>query len=404
MRSMRLRSDSASPSLFRRPSHQNRSEACAPSPSWRALFLAALSVLLLVLLSVAGCGLLGSDPTDDDSSFEIEVLFRADGQLDPWLAKPIVSADGKYVIVVENAATNFEHVVLIATDGSGVVRRLTSDYNDYAKTGFSPDGRYAFYQFGTGDLNGEGLPLSDIMVVDLETGEQRRLGRPDRLEGPRMISPDGRYLLGSEWMGFGIGGQTRVWDLTQAEPVGVAPGGLALYGARFSPDGQAIYAFDEISGMRNLLRVDLETGDVRTIVDEEQQQLDIELRDITDDGHEELLVNVPLDLNNGPEGIALLDIETGTRQHLTTNPADVAWQLSPDERYVTMYESTGEGFCGRCSFDHAYLISIDGSKRYELPKDTSPLTFLPDGRVLLLHLNDDKDHELWAARLRPTTP
>lgn len=363
------------------------------------ILFTAVGLLALALLSGGGCSLLDQDA--QEGPFDVEVVFRADDTLDPkgqlFVSFPwSISPDGQFVTAIENFGTDFEHVVLIATDGRGVLRRLTADFGAYSHAGLSPDGRYAFYSFATGGVNEENLPLSDIMVVDLETGTQRRLGRLDRLEAPYAMSPDNRYLLGTEWMGFGVGGQLRVWDLTQEQRAGKPlGGGRALYpSARFTPDSKAVYANEGIPG-RSLVRVDLETDSVHTILQEAAT-----LIDITQDGRH-LLVGAG---GPGPGGTAWLDVETGTLQYLERDEFEATWDLSPNEQYLLVRRLRYKEGREFPVTERVFIVSVDGTERYELPlKEVGPIGFLSNDSVLLSRLRNDRS-ELLVARLRPTTP
>jgi Tol biopolymer transport system component len=113
-------------------------------------------------------------------------LPAGEGRFDPaW------SPDGQWIaFAVTRSNGNIQGIWIIRADGTGA-REVTSGMNSHANfPSWSPDGwQIAYTRFF--------YPYSDIVIVDVQTGAERRIAR-DRHQRSPSWSPDGRHIAFTE--------------------------------------------------------------------------------------------------------------------------------------------------------------------------------------------------------------
>jgi WD40 repeat protein/DNA-binding SARP family transcriptional activator len=136
--------------------------------------------------------------TGDDGTLKVwdpstgDLLSTVSGEPEAAVFGPSFTTDGSLVA----AAWTDQGTVRVADSATGRVVRMVPDIPDPDQTAFSPNGRLLAV---TGSLN--------VVVIDLDTGEEALDLRESGPAGGVAWSPDGRYIAAA---GFDAGGQ--VWD------------------------------------------------------------------------------------------------------------------------------------------------------------------------------------------------
>ena len=170
--------------------------------------------------------------------------------------------------------TDDDYRVLVSVDGEPV-REL------YRHT--SPAGVGREYPPGTGGLSADGalvcvrhaehgdIERTALRVLDVRTGQtvgdQLDEGRPLTPAGWAPVAGDTRLVVSQELSGIE---RPAIWDLETGTREAVAlpdlPGPVTWYD--WWPDASAVLLHHEFAGRQQLLRADLVTGDVTTLLDE----------------------------------------------------------------------------------------------------------------------------------------
>jgi WD40 repeat protein len=220
---------------------------------------------------------------------------------------------------------------------------------------FSPDGRYLLVSYRDGvrlwDI-GAGTEIQSFLTT---------------WGGPVALSPDGRYVLGTDQLNV-----AHLWDTETGAPVHDFNAGTEIIDLTFSPDGARI-ALGLVSGTVQIWRVDTATVERRV-------PLGYDIGDVafSPDGTA-LLVSGD---RNKPYSVHLLDVETGTELRVFTGLRDFANMavFSPDGRYVLAGGDTGDR--------RALLWDAETGEELRVfsgyINDVNTVAFSPDSRYALV--------------------
>jgi hypothetical protein len=141
-----------------------------------------------------------------------------------------------------------------------IIKRVPMELDQAQSPALLPDGRHAL-------LSGIKEGISDIWLLDLETGETKNLTLDSFYDSNPQVSPDGQLVVYTRR----ISGHDKVYVLPLREPAKKTQLTFGTYNDTapiFSPDGSRIYYSstedDEIYNIRSL---DLKTGIIRQYTD-----------------------------------------------------------------------------------------------------------------------------------------
>ncbi len=158
-------------------------------------------------------------------------------------------------------------LTIIDTERGRVVKEFKlSEVGEIFNPDWSPDGRYVAYSAAVGGL-------MDLFVIDVETGERRRLTNDAYADLQPAWSPDGseiafvtdRFstdLRDLEWGNYrlaSIDPQTRA-----ITPLPDFPEGKNI-NPQWSPDGSSIYFLSDANGITNIYRIDRPSGELHQV-------------------------------------------------------------------------------------------------------------------------------------------
>jgi Tol biopolymer transport system component/C-terminal processing protease CtpA/Prc len=175
-------------------------------------------------------------------------------------SRPVYSPDGKYLAFVSTRSGNGD-IYMLNLD-SGEVRRLTWDDGREELDGFSADGKWVYYSTTATDI---GSSNHDIYRVNVEGGTPMAVVA-DRYanEFQAAPSPDGSclaYCAGGiaarEWWrkGHAHGGESAVWVMWPGKPTfqQISPDGSRDLWPMWGADGETIYYVSDRDGTQNIL-------------------------------------------------------------------------------------------------------------------------------------------------------
>jgi Tol biopolymer transport system component len=241
------------------------------------------------------------------------------------------------------------------------------------------------------------LLLKAKAVLDQSNQEFRlRKITQDSSVDPRDLSPDGRYISYTDWMGGVLGvyevatGKKRYLDKKESQMV---------LGSCWSPDGKwiAYNAMNE-GPFWDLRIIDFEGTEPKVVYKEEGSF--IHPVDWSPDGKYVLVGLWKMEGQKASEGqIALVSIDDGSVNTIKTldhtDPrGGISAAFSPDGRYLAFSFSTKKG----SSSNDISVISMDGKEEFSLvenPADDSFLAWTPDGKNILFVSDRRGTKDLW---------
>ncbi len=202
---------------------------------WVGLLLSTAAHARIVFSSTRD-GVKGIYVMDDDGSNQ--TLIRQANEWNPKVPFPYCwSTDGKQILIQTYGLS------LMNADGTNVRKLIRNDFGGSIGRGsFSPDGLFIVFKrsFLKNDALKYGIYVLNIRTLKMEAiASQVMLSQCD-------WSPDGKYIICSEWVTFGA--NTTIWIMDAdghnrrpliPKPVG---GEFSIHrsGPRWSPDGQQI--------------------------------------------------------------------------------------------------------------------------------------------------------------------
>jgi serine/threonine protein kinase len=290
----------------------------------------------------------------------LKVVFRA-----VWLP------DGTGLVVNAVDARGFDPAVLLVDYPSGAVRRITTDLN-----------RYGTYSLGT-TRDGQTIGsiqerlTGNIFLYDQNGKFVRRLTSTDGHNGMDQVTwtSDGRVYFGSIETG-----DQEVWSTKVEDPnpkqVTNAHGDGFSYEPAASPDGKLLYFFGWRGDKAGLFRQDLQTGEVKALV----QGWDFHHLRLSPDG--KWLVYNDGSLALPP--LMRLSTADGTVTKLLDGPVTVQG-YSPDGRSILFrYQNDLRAF---------YVMPADGGqpKKFALPFAAGEAAWGPEGKSV--YVTEDSQNQ-----------
>lgn len=166
---------------------------------------------------------------------------------------PVWSPDGTKIAYSADPKGNYD-IFIMDSDGSNI-KPVTSSSKDETEPSWYPDGKKInFTEEGKRLLRSH----PKIFVIDLETGQQRRL-LPDysKAHGISSVSPTGQQITFTGKPGFG-GWDVAVYNLETEEITFLDEGGKSCR-ARFSPDGKKLaYVSSDADGKGDIWIMDID--------------------------------------------------------------------------------------------------------------------------------------------------
>ena len=309
--------------------------------------------------------------------------------------QPAFSPDGERIAF--RSSREGGGIFLMGRTGEAV-RRLTR--RGFRPT-WSPDGRDITFTSENADLDPQNtLGLSSLWVVNVATGEERRLGEVDAVLPS--WSPHGHRIAYTTR--GAIAGSTRldVWtvDRSGARPVAVTRDGAPNWNPVWAPDGRHLYFVSGRGGPINLWRVPIDeasgitSGPPEPVMTPSPFVAHIAISaDGTRIAYSSILRSrniqkLRIDPATGvPRGEPAW-VTTGSRLWANPDP-------SPDGKWIVFYSSVQpEG--------DLYVVRADGTGLRQLTSGADPIDRMPrwspDGQWIAFHSIRGKDQHLWKIR------
>ena len=349
--------------------------------------------LSMLKLSPDGRYIACSYPSAKGSSKLDIFLLRTDGTRETALVEHPAddrvlgwAPDGKRLVFTSDRTGSIGVWVIGVADGKpqGTAELVKPQMGKFYPLGLTRNGSL-YYAVGT--------KRSDVHIATLDPETGKLLGSPvkaiQRFEGYNSApewSPDGRYLVCQSKLGLIIreleSGKIRILEPKLER--------LVYRSLRWSPDGRSLLGtgWDQ-RGRQGLLQIDVKTGDVTTLAEEESRER-ILAPEWAPDGKAVFYVrNAERDVRSTkPRPIVHLDLETRQEKELRQVPGEVLWlAVSPDGRNLA-YIVGGV----------LKLLPTTGGELRELTEANGScgITWTPDGCHLLFGRKiDEAKLELW---------
>jgi dipeptidyl aminopeptidase/acylaminoacyl peptidase len=239
---------------------------------------------------------------------------------------------------------SWAHIYLVGL-AEGEPRRITDGTYDFYDPAFSPDGNSIAYIAGiTEGMHPDYSLKSDLYLMDVATGERRRVDIPNyAISGPSW-SPDGSSIaFSARDTADRSSAHTQVGLIASggsANEAGVTWLTSALDRSarqfRWAPDGRSVYFTAGVHGTAPIYRTRLEDGEIRQVV-------------------------------SGERGVLSFDVSTRTLAYVTTEPANpsevyVAETSGDDERRLTDLNADWLAAVQVQPYEGFYYRSFDGRR------------------------------------------
>jgi dipeptidyl aminopeptidase/acylaminoacyl peptidase len=310
----------------------------------------------------------GVDSTHAQSAVTDTAMWGSMAAIRNWLAKNASEEEPAVITRLdfqgERALIPIEswtHLYVVDIE-DGEPRRLTRGAYDFEDPAISPDGRsIAFVARITEDVHPDYSLKSDLHIMDLDTGEWRKLDIPRYSISAAAWSPDGRRIAfaardttdrSSAHSQIGLidwaaDSSTVMWLTTSLD--------RSARSFRWAPDGESIFFTAGVHGTVPIYRVRLDDGQIRQVVSGERGVLSFDI------SKDDLVYVITEPANPSEVYIA----QTDGRDERALTQLNTEW-------LATVHVQAHEGFYYR-SFDdrriQAWLIKPVG----ETPGGKSPL-------------------------------
>ena len=305
--------------------------------------------------------------------------------------------DERLLLASDAGGSELTQLLLLPPDG-GAAQPLTSAPNAIAQFAeWSPDGQRILYATNTRDPR-----FFDVCERDLTTGETRHFPLPEGTNWALRYSPDGQRILATHVETFF---RDRLYLIERAtgEARSITREITAPHGSHSSPawsaDGQTLYLLtDEERDFRNLAALDLASGELRYLTDENADCDDLAVS--ADDRMLALTTNVDgysrldvYDISDGWDArkpIPLAEQERGVISELrwsrdgralaftresSTAPRDI-WRLDAQTGALAQVTRSATGGLPRSAFVEPRLVRYPTFDGREIPA----FLYTPTGR------------------------
>lgn len=285
---------------------------------------------LAYITNISGQFNLWKQPSDGGYPLQLTMFGNRIARTGSW------SPDGEHILLsVDYQGDEYHQLYLVPARG-GEPEQLTHKprvQHFIESTAWSPDGRYIAYA-----ANDRSPAHMDVLVREVRNGKVMRLLVGDRLYYPEMWSPNGRYLVASEWI-TATDYNLYLINVPRKTSRLITPhrGNAAYAAGPWLPDASGFYFIsDEGREFKGLAFYDLKTQQCRWALTPEWDVTDVEG---THDGR--LLAWVV-----NEDGLSKLHIRnqrTGRLLKLPRMPRGVLSMptFSPDGRRLAFFLSTG---------------------------------------------------------------
>ena len=198
--------------------------------------------------------------TTDNGKTDVFEYERASGELRPvashedWDWLPSYSPDGLF-IVFNSYRVDGQADIHLFEKSTGALTRLTTYPGYDAHAQFSSDGKRILFNRQQG-VRDEGGYIFDLIVYDLETGQETQLTDGDFEDGYPAWAPDGRHIVYSSDFG-GKHGKLNLYVLAPGAetPKRLTEGDWKDSYAFWTRDGEFIYFNSDRAGASNIFRI-----------------------------------------------------------------------------------------------------------------------------------------------------
>lgn len=165
---------------------------------------------------------------------------------------PAWSRDGRFIAYI---TTQFpvSHEVMLVDLQTGQARRLTDNRENENSVDWSPDGQQLMVDYATGTSK-----FAHIFKLDVQTGDRQPLFVTANIERSPSWSPDGRYVL---YMADGEHPGIYLWDVAHSEsrPLLLFAQDVYIANVNWSSDGRYIIYTTLTSNENHIFRLDVAT-------------------------------------------------------------------------------------------------------------------------------------------------